>query len=61
MVKLKGERHDELRPHTERTQNERKCVIFQMTFVNDTLFFEDGLAGMAFMMEIGEENGEGNA
>ena len=28
--------------------------------LHDTLFFEDGLAGMAFMMEIGEENGEGN-
>ena len=35
---------------------------FQMTTVNqnDTLFFEDGLAEMAFMMEIGEETGEGN-
>ena len=32
-----------------------------MTIVNDTLFFEDGLAGMAFMMEMEEENGEGNA
>ena len=51
--------------HGERgTQNERHSVIFQMTIVHDTLhdtlFFEDGLAGMAFMMEIGEENGEGN-
>jgi len=31
-----------------------------MTIVNDTLFFEDGLAGMAFMMEMEEETGEGN-
>jgi hypothetical protein len=32
-----------------------------MTIVNqnDTLFFEDGLTAMTFMMEIGEENGEG--
>ena len=35
---------------------------FRMTIVNqnDTLCFEDGLAEMAFMMEIGAENGEGN-
>jgi hypothetical protein len=33
-----------------------------MTIVNqnDTILYEDGLAEMAFMMEIGAQNGEGN-
>ena len=38
----------------------RHSVIFKMTNVNqnDTLFFQDGLAEMAFMMEMG--HGKGN-